>query len=380
MAPLVGLVPPHTVRARAGRVPGAGQPSTPPQKPANSAHSHGWKIAKIVAASAVAALLIGYALPRAVGVEWTEIVVIFARLTVLQIAGIAVLWLAGLWVNTLALTAAMPGLSSRRAFFLNLTGSFVSNLLPLGGAAGTVANYTMSRAWGFTPGAFARWAILTNLWDTLVKLALPAVALCWLALSGLQSDRQLMGVAAAGVLLLGVLAAGAVFLARGETGARSVGRAADWIARRVGRRPLAPGGYAERAAEFRRDSSELIAAGWARMTVGKVAYVLLQACLLWLCLHVLGSSVSAVVVFAAFAVERILTMAAITPGATGVVEVGMAGVLVALHGDAATTAAGVLLYRGFIFAMEIPVGGLGMLWWGLRRRQPVPVAARITPT
>ena len=73
-----------------------------------------------------------------------------AALSPWQVALLAGVWLAGLWVHTLALTAAMPGLSSRRALFLNLTGSSVSNLLPLGGAAGTVVNYSMSRSWGFT--------------------------------------------------------------------------------------------------------------------------------------------------------------------------------------------------------------------------------------
>ena len=78
---------------------------------------------------------------------------------------------------------------------------------------------------------------------------------------------------------------------------------------------------------------------------------------------------------AAFAVERILTMVAITPGATGIVELGMTGVLVAFHGEPAVAAAGVLLYRAFIFGMEIPVGGLSMLAWSLRRR---PALAALT--
>ena len=86
----------------------------------------------------------------------------------------------------------------------------------------------------------------------------------------------------------------------------------------------------------------------------------------------LGELVNPSVVLAAFAVERILSMVVITPGATGVVEVGMTGVLVALGVDPTMSAAGVLLSRAFTFGMEIPVGGLSMLAWSLTRR---PLAA-----
>ena len=104
------------------------------------------------------------------------------------------------------------------------------------------------------------------------------------------------------------------------------------------------------------------------MAFGKIAYAALQAGLLWLSLRVLGELVNPAVVLAAFAVERILSMVVLTPGATGVVEVGMSGVLVALGVDPTMSAAGVLLYRAFTFGMEIPVGGLSMLAWSVHHR------------
>jgi hypothetical protein len=62
-------------------------------------------------------------------------------------------------------------------------------------------------------------------------------------------------------------------------------------------------------------------------------------------------------------------MAVITPGATGLVEMGMTGTLVAFGVDPATAAAGVLLYRAFIIGLEIPVGGTALLWWLIRTRR-----------
>ena len=127
-------------------------------------------------------------------------------------------------------------------------------------------------------------------------------------------------------MVLGVRA-----LIRGEKGARALGRAADRLAGLAGKRPPADGGYAAWAVRLRTDSAALIASSWARLTLGKAAYALLQAALLWLCLASLGTAPAPAVVFAAFALERLLSMAVITPGATGIVEVGMTGLLVALE-------------------------------------------------
>ena len=173
-------------------------------------------------------------------------------------------------------------------------------------------------------------------------------------------------------MVLGVRA-----LIRGEKGARALGRAADRLATLAGKRPPADGGYAAWAVRLRTDSAALIASSWARLTLGKAAYALLQAALLWLCLASLGTAPAPAVVFAAFALERLLSMAVITPGATGIVEVGMTGLLVALGSDAVTAAAGVLVYRAITVGLEIPVGGAGLLWWMVRQRPAVRTPALV---
>jgi len=135
-------------------------------------HVEGRAAVKLLLSGALAAGILAAALPRVAGAGWSDIGTALGRLSLAQLLLLAAVWLAGLWVHTPALTAALPGLSHRRALLLNLTGSFVSNLLPLGGAAGTVANWRMARSWGFASPAFARWAILTNLFDTALKLVL----------------------------------------------------------------------------------------------------------------------------------------------------------------------------------------------------------------
>jgi uncharacterized membrane protein YbhN (UPF0104 family) len=319
-----------------------------------------------VAAVTLGVVLLAWGLPRVAGVGWTQIRDVLAQVTIPEIALLTVVWLLGLWVHTISLAAALPGLSHRRAFFLNITGSAVSNLLPLGGTAGSAVNYWSARTWGFSAAAFVRWALVTNIWDVLGRLVVPGVALAWLAGAGLTS-RALTDAAVSASAALVVLLVFTVVALRTQSWARAAGRVADRIARRVGRPPPHGSSYAELAVAAQSSVVGLLAAAWLRLTVGKAGYAVLQAALLWLCLDLVQAQPPLAVVFAAFAVERVLSLAVISPAATGIVELGMTGFLVALGADPASAAAGVVLYRIFVVGMEIPVGGLLLLWWMGRR-------------
>jgi uncharacterized membrane protein YbhN (UPF0104 family) len=41
----------------------------------------------------------------------------------------------------------------------------------------------------------------------------------------------------------------------------------------------------------------------------------------------------------------------------------MTAVLVGLGGDPVVTVAGVLVYRAFVFGLEIPAGAVALAWW-----------------
>jgi uncharacterized protein (TIRG00374 family) len=319
---------------------------------------------------ALAAGLLLWALPAVAGADWGAIGAAVGQLTALEVAVLVVVWQLGLVVHTVALAAAMPGLSHRRAYFLNLTGSAVSNVLPLGGAAGTALNYTTARAWGFRTDAFLRWALVTNIWDTLGKLVVPGVALVWLALEGTPAPRVVTRAALGAVVLLAVLVVVTWLALHRDVVARPVGRVLDWSVARVARSARAEDtGYATEALRFRRDTAALVARAWVPLTVGKAGYAALQAFLLWLCLRWLGGDVSPAVAFAAYAAERVLSLAVLTPGGSGVVEVGMTGVLVAFGVEPAVAAAAVLVYRALVVGMEVPTGGAAMGWWLVSRRR-----------
>lgn len=320
---------------------------------------------QLVVSLTLTAILFVVVLPLVSQAPWSAIASVLTSLTAVEILGLTALWFAGLYAHSFVLTAAMPTLTHCRALTLNLTGSAVSNVVPLGGALGIGLNYRMSRTWGFSPSTLAVYTFVTNLWDVLTKLSLPALALAALLATGGVTRPQL---ATAAEVALGalVLLVGAVGAALGsEVTATKLGRGLERATTRLlwltssPRRPT----FVPAVLQLRRESLALLRHGWAQLSVGMIAYCVLQVTLLWTCLHLLGSTLSTPQVFAGYALERVLTLFVITPGGAGLVEVGITALLVAFGGTPVSTVAGVLLYRAFTFGLEIPVGAAGLAVW-----------------
>ncbi|MDX6281803.1 MAG: putative heme transporter [Kribbellaceae bacterium] len=305
-------------------------------------------------------------LPRAVGTSWATVGTLLARLSPSAIALLAVVWIAGLWSHSFVLAAALPGLTKRRGLTLSLTGSAVSNVLPLGGAVGTGLNFAMTRRWGFSSAAFGGFLAVTTLINVLAKLGVVAVAL---ALIPIADTATTLPIGRTGLLLIPVIAALAAvawFLAS-ETAPVTTGRGLDRMTR--GRTRL------ERSLPaLRRSVRGVFRRGWRQMTGGMLGYLLLQLALLWLCFQLLGTSLGLPVLITGLAVERLLTLIPITPGGAGVVEVGTVAALVAMGGDPAAMTAGMVLFRGFTYLLEIPVGGVTLAFWLLANRKQAVAA------
>jgi uncharacterized protein (TIRG00374 family) len=284
-----------------------------------------------------------------------------------QVLGLAALWLLGLYVHTFVLVAALPGLTRRRALTLNLTGSAVSNVLPLGGLAGTALNLTMTRSWGHSRLDFARFVTVSTACDVIAKLLMPTVALAVLLGTGALTPTAAgawlgpAGVAfAVGMLLLWALCGHATPLLRLVDIA---GRGCT----RVLRRQVGATWSATVAALLAR-TDQMVRRRGATFALGMTGYRLAQGTLLWFCLLAVGARPLPAVTFAALVVERAATLLTATPGGTGPAEAGMASVLIALGTDPTTALAGTVLYRAFVFAAEIPVGAaVGIGWWLVRR-------------
>jgi uncharacterized membrane protein YbhN (UPF0104 family) len=354
-----------------------GSPLAPDHPAVDPAAHRGSRTARLAARRALAAglllaplTLVGL-VPRSAGSTWPDVLGAVRGVSVGWLLALSVVWLAGLVAHSLVLTSSLPGLTSRRALSLNLAGSAVANAVPMGGAISVGLTGAMARSWGFAPVALGAYLTVSMAWNVLVRLLAGVFGLTWLAVtqSGtLWRNSVWVLSAAAGVLVLAGIA-----LARERSTARLgalVGAAVGLVRRtppelsRDRRR-----GFALTFIRVRRLTLRLIARAWPRLSIGMVGYLALLTLLLDMCLRAIGSPQSLMLVAAAVGVERLVSAVPITPGGAGVAELGLVACLTLSGVNLVVAVAATFLYRLFTFFLEIPVGLVVALGWGLARRR-----------
>ncbi|MGH3510085.1 MAG: lysylphosphatidylglycerol synthase transmembrane domain-containing protein [Nocardioidaceae bacterium] len=292
------------------------------------------------------------------GVAWHDVLLVLRAVTLWHLVLLTVVWLGGLGIYAVVLSAALPGVGIRRSLLLNLSGSAVANVIPLGGAVATALNWRMVRRWGHSNNSFVTFCVLTNALDVATKLLLPLVGIVTLATLSEHVPRVLwlIAVSCAASLVL-VLVAQALLLRKHVDGAPEDNRRHVVLLRHV------------------HDSGlrirSLFLAQWGRLLPGSVGYIAAQVALLVVSLRSVGLHAPLSVVLMAAAIERLGTLVPLTPGGTGIAEIGTIAWLVASGLDPASVVAGVLLYRAFLILMEIPVGGLLLAAWAWLERSSV---------
>ncbi|MCP2340241.1 lysylphosphatidylglycerol synthase domain-containing protein [Actinomadura rupiterrae] len=324
-------------------------------------------VLSVLSLAGAAGLLV--ALPYLVGVDWAEIGRELSRLALWELAGLTLLWFAGLWAYTYVLKASLPGLTNWQGLLLNTVGSAVSNLLPFGGAAGLAVTFAMARGWGHRNASITVSALVTGIWNVLARLLLPAVGIVVLLVAGELPGRRMAAMALlAAAVLLGIVGVLALAL-RSPKAARAVDDRLRALARRLparAGRPLLRGDGVLLSVRDR--TVDVLRTGWRGLTAGMAAYLLLQAALLYACLLAVGAHVQVAEAAAVFAINRMLTTAIITPSGAGISETGTAALLVHFGVAAGPAAAATILYSFYTYAVEIPAGGAGWLGWLLSRR------------
>ncbi len=333
----------------------------------------------VLRAGVVAALTLGLlavAVPAVAGVGWGAAAAGISALRWWWLPVLASIWILGLMLHTVTLTAALPGLTHRRALLLSLTGSAVANSVPAGGAAGIWLNRVMTRGWGHNRADFTTYTVVTNLWDVLAKLALAMIVAPLLVVSGTLALSGVGLPALLASLVAATLAAVVTALIVSSRVATALAVLADRLALRwPGRNSPRWGGL---ILSFHRRTSLLVARQWGRLTLGMVLYLMALALLFAACAAAAHLPLTILGVLGALAVERMLTLTGLTPGGAGVVELGLTATLIALGGEPAAVLTTVVLYRLFTFVIEIPVGGLGIAWWAWLRRRARALSGPIT--
>ncbi len=322
----------------------------------------------------LAAALLIWGLPYFAKTKWSAVFAVLGGIHPLHVLGLLLLEVLGLWLYTFTLTGSLPGLSHWRALIVNVCGSSVGNLLPGGGAVGLAATYTVCRSWGFTRRDISTSAIITAVWNTLARVALPLVGIVVL-LAGEQRLPQAAKEAAFVGALVGLVLLGAfVAVLASARAAQAIGQGLDRAIRPVwkrvarGRKEMA---VRELVVDLRLRITAVVRAGWVQMTFGIVGFFATYFLLFWACMAAVGVSLPLGTLFSAYAIGRLLTAVGVTPGGLGVTETGTAAALVGMGASPAEATAGVVLFSIFTHVMEVPLGALGWLAWTVLPRTDV---------
>jgi uncharacterized protein (TIRG00374 family) len=273
--------------------------------------------------------------------------------------------------------AVMPGLTFAQATVVSQSSTAVANTMPAGGALALGVSYRFYGSWGFSRAAITRNVVVTGIWNVFSKLALPVVAMVLLVSTGGGGSGVVAAAIVGSVVLALAVALGALTLSS-EHAAHRVGDVVGAFVVRVGARfhRKYPTNGGDVAVRFRDDTIGLLRRRGLPLTGAIVLSQISIFLVLLFSLRAVGVSsaeVGWVEVLAAYAVTRLVSTVPITPGGIGLVELGLAGTLIAMGGANAQVVAGVLVFRVLSFFVSVPLGlGMFVVWKKmLRWRKPV---------
>ncbi len=336
--------------------------------------THRRQMLQFVAGMVLAVVLLVWGLPYFAKTSWAEIWHVIRSVPWHHAVGFQLIMLLGLYSYTFTFTGSLRGLTHGKALVINLCGSSVSNLLPGGGAVGLAATYAICRSWGFSRRATSTSAIVTGVWNVLARIALPVVAILVLMFSGVTLPAALTDLAIAGSLTgISIIA-----LFAGVMGSERVAQRLGTLLDRVlgplirRRRPDSTMRVEDLVHDLRGRIIDIVSWRWWSMTLGMTGFFGAYYVLFVLVMRDTGVNLSLTLLFAAYAIGRLLTAVGITPGGVGVTETATTVVLVGWGADAASATAGVILFSLFTHVMEVPLGGLGWLLWSLSTKVEPP--------
>ncbi len=336
--------------------------------------SRTWRVAQVAIAIAVVAVSFLYAIPKIADYSevWTEITAMTPLELGFLLAATALNLVTYWWANMVSI----PNLGLWQAAVNNQTSTTVANTMPGGGYVSIAVSYEMYRAWGFSSTDVGLSVAVTSVLNIFAKLALPAIALLLIILSG-RATGSLVGASVVGILIL----AGAVVLFGlvmwKKRFARAIGSGLGRAATRTARlfRRSRTFDWGEAAVRFRRSTIDFIVERWFWLSSTTIVSHLSLYLVLLLALRSVGVSNDEVTwaqVLGVFAFGRLLTAVPITPGGLGIVEVAYIGGLILAgrgHTDVpadvfhAQVAAAVLVFRALTYGIQIPLGALTYVIW-----------------
>ena len=276
------------------------------------------------------------------------------------------------------LVAALPGLTYLRASRITLASSALAAVAPGGAAVGMATSFAMLRAWGFSGRPVGLAVVVTSVWNQLVILGFPIIAVAGLAAEG-GRNRTLELVAIVGLVVFTAIVTGFAVGLSNERLSRRIGDRAARLASRakslIRKAPVKWNGAS--FVRFRADTIVLIRRRWFFLTTATLAGHLTVFVVLLASLRAVGiprAEVTIVEAFAAWALARILGAIPITPGGVGFVELGLTGALVAFGASNAEAVAATLIYRFLTILPTLVVGLVAAATWKIGQRPKATAA------
>lgn len=329
-------------------------------------------IAQLVVAVVLVVGLLGFAMPRLLGTSWSEIGSTLAGVPVPTLLICLVLELVVMVLWAVQFRAALPGVRYGTALQAHMTSNALNSGVPFGGPLSLAAMLAMLRPAGFGVVAIALALTLTGLVDTIVRVALPFVAMLLLTAAGEELPTGILVAAViAGVLGLLVIAL-VIAVGASDRATRAVAEPLQDTARQVwgliGRDPAAVD-LVEGASALRRRAVGIVGGRWAALTAPALVEPVLQATVFVLCARAVGVDLVLPVLAACWVLGRLLATIQITPSGVGIVETGTAAALVFFGAGPGAAAAAALLYTLFVVVLPLPFGAAaGLSWWTGRRK------------
>ena len=329
------------------------------------------RIVAIVVSVVVIGVVFAFALPRIAnygdvwevvqGLSWEWIAWLLAAV-VLNTATYGPPWVA-----------ALPGLSYLRATRVTLASTALSTVAPGGAAVGMASSFAMLKAWGFSGRPVGLAVVVTSVWNQLVILGVPILALAGVVAEG-GSNHTLELVAVISLAVFAAIVAGFAVGLSTERLARRIGdraaRLVSWLKHVVGKAPVKWRG--ESFVRFREETIGLIRKRWWFLTIATLAGHLTVFIVLLASVRAVGiprTEVTIVEAFAAWALARVLGSIPITPGGVGFVELGLTGVLVAFGASNDEAVAATLIYRFLTVVPTLVFGLIAAATWNVGRRK-----------
>ena len=264
--------------------------------------------------------------------------------------------------------AALPGFPFGRAFIVRQTSFMISNAVPAGGAFGLGVQYAMLNGYGVGPAVATSAIGVTSVWNLMVTLALPALGLIALVLTGNATGGAFVG-ALLSLFALVIMVVGLGVILRSEGWARRVGGWGDSLMGRF--RPKAAGdSMTQGVLRFREQTVDVVRDRWVLLTVTNFAQQFAQFGVLAVAVYGLGgksTGINILELFAAFSLARLAGFIPITPGGLGTVDAALVGLMSSFGMDKDTALAANLLWRAATFIPQVVIGIITFLIWRVQQ-------------